>query len=309
MLCPFCGEVSPDVKQCRGCRAFLDPLSRQATQNEMGPWYLRDPAHPFRPGCSFETVRRMVTRGAISPMTVIRGPTTRQAWSFAGRVPSVANLLGLCHNCQREVSAEAFSCYACGASFAPEMDRQHLGLAPVHLLPGQAPPEVIASAAAATEVRAPSQRLATPQAASPSSTAVMTAAPYAAITPAQAEVRSAAVLELRSRVARWRLGAAGLLLLAIALTGLVAAMVLGVLPREWLEPASRTAAPSAGSPSGPAPVTSPPSVSDREADAESTEPGEEPKPGPSRPREEPSAAGDAPGGEPPPTHSGPPGAK
>jgi hypothetical protein len=118
----------------------------------MGPWQLREGVHPFRPGCSYETLRELVKRGRITRNTVLRGPTTRQFWSFAGRTPSVANLLGVCHNCQAEVDPGAFSCQACGAAFSPDTDRQHLGLAPVHLLPGQASPEIIA-ATAATQTR------------------------------------------------------------------------------------------------------------------------------------------------------------
>jgi hypothetical protein len=112
----------------------------------MGPWFIRDAGHPFRPGCSFETLREMIRRGKVTRETILRGPTTRQFWTFAGRAPSVANLLGICHNCRGVAGAEEFACRSCGATFAPETDRQHLGLAPVHLLPGQASPEMIAAA-------------------------------------------------------------------------------------------------------------------------------------------------------------------
>src|SRR6185369_16768084 len=95
VLCPYCGRISVNPRRCDGCGGFFDPLSRQATQNAMGPWYLRDPAHPFRPGCSYETVRDLVKRGRIRPDTILRGPATRQFWNFAARTPTVANLLGL----------------------------------------------------------------------------------------------------------------------------------------------------------------------------------------------------------------------
>ncbi len=233
MLCPFCGEVSPDLKQCRGCRAFLDPLSRQASQNEMGPWFLRDPAHPFRPGCSFDTIRRMIQRGKIGPMTVIRGPATRQTWSFAGRTPSIANLMGLCHNCQREVSPDAFSCAACGASFAPQTDRQHLGLSPVHLLPGQAPPEAIASAVApapqpthaepvATARAHAAPRRATGSAGRADQEQPPTPPSAAAHTPSDAEA-------LRARIRRLRAAAIVLVLLVLAAAGVLVAAFSGML--------------------------------------------------------------------------------
>jgi hypothetical protein len=113
----------------------------------MGPWQVRDPAQPFRPGCSFEVIKAMVSRGKIGPTTVLRGPTTRQFWTPAKRVPSVANLLGTCHNCERAVEVNASSCVSCGASFAPESDRQYFGLMPVRLLPGQATADVVAASA------------------------------------------------------------------------------------------------------------------------------------------------------------------
>src|SRR5690606_23219193 len=99
---------------------------------------------PFRPGCSFATVRKMIERGQIARRTILRGPTTRQFWTFADRTPSVANLLGMCHNCHAEVAPDTFLCAACGASFTPETDRQYLGLAPRRPLPGEAPADEVA---------------------------------------------------------------------------------------------------------------------------------------------------------------------
>lgn len=219
VLCPFCGEVSPDVRQCRGCRAYLDPLSRQATQNEMGPWFIRDTSQPFRPGCSYQTITRLIQRGRLGAMSVIRGPTTRQAWSFAGRTPSVANLLGLCHNCQREVAPDAFACPACGASFAAETDRQHLGLAPVHLLPGQASPETIAASVIPTP-RAHHGSTGVPQPTLAPSGAGRVSDPM----PEQ-------LLALQSTIGRLRAGMVIALMLALSLAGALAASLAGVL--KW----------------------------------------------------------------------------
>lgn len=152
VLCPYCGEISSDMSRCGACGGHFDPLSRQASQNAMGAWFIRDPARPFRPGCSYETLRELVRRGKIGPETIIRGPTTHQFWTFAARAPSIANLLGRCHNCHSAVDPNAYMCASCGAAFTPETDRQHLGLAPVHLLPGQTPPEMIAASAAPHDV-------------------------------------------------------------------------------------------------------------------------------------------------------------
>lgn len=117
----------------------------------MGPWFLRDPDNPFRPGCSYSTIKDMARRGRIKPDSVIRGPTTHQFWSVARRTPGVSHLVGLCYACQEEVETHDEICRFCGVSFEVEPDRQHLGLAPVHLLPGQAPPEAIAESTAALD--------------------------------------------------------------------------------------------------------------------------------------------------------------
>lgn len=145
VLCPYCGHASRDARRCEACGGLLDPLSRQATQNALGPWFIRDEANPHRPGCSYETLKGLILKRRVTLHTVIRGPTTRQFWTYASRTPSVANLLGVCHNCSARVDPGAYSCGSCGAVFTPEVDRQHLGLGPVRLLPGQASPEVIAA--------------------------------------------------------------------------------------------------------------------------------------------------------------------
>lgn len=149
-LCPYCGRESVNTTRCSTCGGQFDALSKQATQNAMGPWWLREGEKPLRPGCSYDTIKGMVGRGTITAETVLRGPTTRQFWTRARRVPGVAHLLGMCHSCQREVAPDAFMCAACGASFVTETDRQHLGLSPVALLPGQAAAERIAAVSAAS---------------------------------------------------------------------------------------------------------------------------------------------------------------
>ena len=150
--CPYCGEKqNAGTSQCSSCSGLFEPLSRQATQNHMGPWQVRDASAPFTPGCSYATIRRMAQRGKIAPDAVLRGPTTRQFWMVASEIPGVAHLLGRCHACKGEASADAFSCDHCGAAFPTPEDRQSLGLAPVRLLPGQAPPALVARSASPAE--------------------------------------------------------------------------------------------------------------------------------------------------------------
>ncbi|NUQ51921.1 MAG: hypothetical protein HUU19_04410 [Phycisphaerales bacterium] len=141
VLCPYCGSITPTGSRCSHCRGLLDPLSRQATTNTMGPWFIRDEAQPFRPGCSYHTLVSLIQRGKVTRTTIIRGPSTRQFWMFAGKVPGVAHLLGVCHSCQEESHADDFACNNCGAVFTAEEDRQRLGLGPVMEVPGQPLPD------------------------------------------------------------------------------------------------------------------------------------------------------------------------
>ena len=147
VLCTYCGSLSISTSKCSNCGGYFDLLSRQRTQNAMGPWFIRDQVNPFHPGCSYDTLRRLVARGRVRPDTVMRGPTTRQFWSFARNTPGVAHLLGACHACHTPVDAHAQACPSCNASFIVANDRQQLGLAPMQMLPGDADPAAVADAA------------------------------------------------------------------------------------------------------------------------------------------------------------------
>ncbi len=137
MLCPYCGHYSGSKKECDRCRGVFEPLSRQASQNGMGPWFIRDEGNPFRPGCSYATMKMLVARKRIVAESILRGPSTRQFWTFAKNTPGIAHLLGECHSCHRACAAEAVACEHCRASFAVEEDRQFLGLAEVRMIPAQ----------------------------------------------------------------------------------------------------------------------------------------------------------------------------
>jgi hypothetical protein len=104
----------------------------------MGPWFVRDPDRPFRPGCSYETLVRMIDRGQVTKLSIIRGPTTKQFWSVARHVSGVAHLLGYCHNCDAAVDPRDHGCHACGVSFGAFLDRDVLGLPEVRPLPWEA---------------------------------------------------------------------------------------------------------------------------------------------------------------------------
>ena len=144
LICPFCGALTADSGRCGSCHARFDPLSRQASQNEMGPWFVRDETMPHRPGCNYTTIKRLVETGGIEANSVLRGPSTRQFWMLAKHTPGVGQLFGVCHNCGSEVAKDAFSCGKCHEVFSTDRDRQHLGLGPSRPLPGRAAVEVLA---------------------------------------------------------------------------------------------------------------------------------------------------------------------
>jgi hypothetical protein len=128
ILCPYCGHTQPAGDRCAECRGLFEPLSRHATQIAMGPWFIRDKAQPFRPGCSYEVLVKQVEAGRIKPTTVLRGPTTRQFWSVARNVPGVAHLLGYCYRCGAKVKPDAMSCRECFEQFHEPRERNELGL-------------------------------------------------------------------------------------------------------------------------------------------------------------------------------------
>ncbi|MEE8154711.1 MAG: hypothetical protein V3T53_07085 [Phycisphaerales bacterium] len=138
LICPYCGQTQSEVERCRSCGGLLEPLSRQATHNAMGPWFVRDPDRPHQPGCSYETLVQLVEREQIAKHTIIRGPTTRQFWTIAKRVPGVAHLLGYCHNCAASVDRADHGCHACGVPFGAYLDRNYLGLPEIRPLPWEA---------------------------------------------------------------------------------------------------------------------------------------------------------------------------
>jgi len=128
VICPYCGHVQHVGDGCRACGGRFDAESRRATRAEMGAWFIRDPAKPFRPGCSHETIRRLVARGKVTKYTILRGPSTRQFWTVARRVPGVAHLLGYCHACDVPVRPEDRACPKCRAAFDVDTERDRLGI-------------------------------------------------------------------------------------------------------------------------------------------------------------------------------------
>lgn len=144
VLCPYCGHTQKQRpgepvradgrvvgQRCDTCGGLFEPLSRKATQIAMGPWYLRDKRNPFRPGCSFDVVEKLIKLGQIGPTTVMRGPTTRQFWSIARNIAGVSHRLGFCHACGAKFDPddEPTHCPICEVEFKTPKHRNELGLA------------------------------------------------------------------------------------------------------------------------------------------------------------------------------------
>ena len=138
VICPYCGESQPAGDLCRSCGGYFDELSRQATHNDMGPWFLRNIRRTFQPGCSYETIIKLIDRGQIDKYTIIRGPTSKQFWTIARRVPGISHLLGYCHNCDAKVGPDEHGCPTCGELFGAYLDRNMLGLPEIKPLPWEA---------------------------------------------------------------------------------------------------------------------------------------------------------------------------
>jgi len=130
-VCPYCGHSPVGGPRCAVCNGLFEPLSRQATQNAMGPWFIRDESQPFRPGCSYETIARLIERGKVNAETIVRGPTTHQFWKRVGQVQGLSHLVGVCYECGERVGRGDVCCEFCGMPFTAERDRDTLGLAPM----------------------------------------------------------------------------------------------------------------------------------------------------------------------------------
>ncbi len=141
ILCPYCGHKQPLAPACRECRGRFDAWSLQATQNDMGPWFVRNSARPHFVGCSYATLLALVRAGEVGRDTVVRGPSTRQLWTVARRAAGLAHLFGRCHACQGPVTVESPLCGACGTEPFDAADRNHFGLGPIEtVVPPQSQP-------------------------------------------------------------------------------------------------------------------------------------------------------------------------
>ncbi len=256
-LCPYCGNTQPVADRCRACGGIFEPLSRMATQIAMGPWFVRDLRNPFRPGCSYQVLRRQIDSGYIGPTTVLRGPTTKQFWALAQNVPGVAHLLGFCHNCGEHVTGGDRSCPKCQTPIVEVPERNTLGL--------QYPTETAASSAQRSLDRELAKQAGRPvpdDAAQADLTEQQAAAEHIGVRQPSPYIPSSTTTDEPSRRGRRQ----GVLIWALALSNLVAvalvvvlAVVLAVGPGRSAALSTPTAAPvptdaAAVEPTPPAPL-------------------------------------------------------
>jgi RNA polymerase subunit RPABC4/transcription elongation factor Spt4 len=113
--CVSCGQlVGRDGQNCEACAQDHSPEMLRKMRAHSGPWYVLDHVRPF-PGVTFERLVRQVVRGVLTPITIVRGPTTFHQWRFAGETPGLSKFLGVCWKCQQVIRPEAGQCAQCGA--------------------------------------------------------------------------------------------------------------------------------------------------------------------------------------------------
>ncbi len=125
-ICPFCGSRNRDGRApCPACGMTDTDGTRSATVRRVGPWFVRSTGNPHAPGMKFSVLRELTKGGTISPDSIVRGPTTRQMWTYAARIRGLAHMFGLCWNCNRQLprvdageDPDDF-CLYCGALIEP----------------------------------------------------------------------------------------------------------------------------------------------------------------------------------------------
>ena len=128
LACPLCGETQYEQSVCKQCSGKLDPDGLLLAEASFGPWYIRDEDNPFAPGMTYDLLIQKIGEDTLHRFSLVRGPTTRQLWIVAKRVPGIAHLLGRCHRCDEHVDPASLACPMCEVAFGGYRDRDSLGL-------------------------------------------------------------------------------------------------------------------------------------------------------------------------------------
>jgi hypothetical protein len=115
-VCPFCGTLAINADDlCTRCGMQNTPVTRKATIDRMGPWFVLQSRNPAAPGMKFNTLKALAAKGRIRSRSVVRGPTTDQLWTFASQVRGLSRELGICWTCSAEIPKTSVSCPHCAA--------------------------------------------------------------------------------------------------------------------------------------------------------------------------------------------------
>ena len=126
-MCVICGHNKTSADECPECDAIFSPPD-EATRITLGGWFIHGKAHAYKPGMSYEQLRKEIEIGNVTARTIVRGPTSSQFWQLAKNTQGVAHLTGPCHACGAKVPADAASCPSCGASCDVPSDPNTVGL-------------------------------------------------------------------------------------------------------------------------------------------------------------------------------------
>lgn len=126
-LCCICGHDKTGADECPQCETIFSP-AEDATRITLGGWFIHGKAHAYKPGISYEQIRKEAELGTLTGRSIVRGPTTEQFWQLAKNTPGIAHLTGCCHACGEKVEASAENCPACKASFSVPADPNWVGL-------------------------------------------------------------------------------------------------------------------------------------------------------------------------------------
>ncbi len=116
-VCPYCGAVTNVVDKptgpCPRCSMDDTPATRAATKSRIGPWYVLQSRNPSAPGMKWATLLSLVSKGQVTPRSVVRGPTTHQLWKFAAHVKGLSREFNLCYSCGGEIEKNTNQCIHC----------------------------------------------------------------------------------------------------------------------------------------------------------------------------------------------------
>ncbi len=126
-VCPFCGQQNASANEpCSRCTMEDTAATRQATKARIGPWYVLQTRNPAAPGMKYSTLLALVSKGQVTPRSVVRGPTTHQLWRFAAHVRGLSREFGICYSCGEAVEKTAPICPHCDRMQDPPADADAL---------------------------------------------------------------------------------------------------------------------------------------------------------------------------------------